>query len=110
MVQSKAARIVTGAFKATSTPALDIEAYFMPMKQQLDKLAKESAMRVAESTIYDSMINLRSKRNNRVQSPLERITARLVKDGVYIKSLERKTPYAVSPWWQPPLVNILSTE
>lgn len=110
MVQSKAAGIVTGAFKATSTPALDIEAYLMPMKQQLDQLAKESAMRVAESTIYESMINLRSKRKNQAQSPLEKTTARLVKDGIYMKKLEKKIHFAVSPWWQPPLINILSTK
>lgn len=76
------------------------------MKQQLDQLAKESAMRVAESTKYESMINLRSKRKNRAQSPLEKTTARLVKDGIYMKKLEKKIHFAVSP----SLINVLSTK
>lgn len=34
-IQAKAARIIGGAFKATSIPALNVETNLLPMKQQL---------------------------------------------------------------------------
>ena len=36
-VQALGARVITGAFKVTSVPALNIEAYLTPIKLELDK-------------------------------------------------------------------------
>ena len=36
-VQARALRVVTGSFRATSLPALDIEAYVLPIRQRLEK-------------------------------------------------------------------------
>ena len=49
MVQSEAARVITGAFKRTSTAALDVEAYLMPITILFSRLVDESTLRLATS-------------------------------------------------------------
>ncbi|PVH69368.1 hypothetical protein DL98DRAFT_439194, partial [Cadophora sp. DSE1049] len=45
-LQAKAARIIGGAYKATSGPALDIELYLLPIEQQIWKTSSETVSRI----------------------------------------------------------------
>ncbi|KAI3322889.1 hypothetical protein HD806DRAFT_119821 [Xylariaceae sp. AK1471] len=48
-MQARAARVISGAFKATSRPALDIETCLLPAKQQIWKHNAETIGRVLSS-------------------------------------------------------------
>lgn len=102
-----AARIITGAFKATLSPALDVEVHLLPLRQNLDKLTQESAMRIAESPSYSTLISTRSKCKNGRKTPLERLVMRYEqRTGLKIADLEKKTPYTTAPWWVSPHTTI----
>ena len=58
-VQSRAARLITGAFRATSIAALDVEAHILPVKHLLDKLSNEAVLRLASSPSYNDIIKPR---------------------------------------------------
>ena len=103
MLQSKAARIVTGAFRATSIPALNIEAYLTPMHHTLDKLVIESALRIAETPLYNLLLSTRGNQKNRRITPLEALVRRYeVRSGLSIDQLEKKLPYITPPWCKSP--------
>lgn len=103
MLQSKAARIITGAFRATSIPALNIEAYLTPMHHTLDKLVIESALRIAETPLYNLLLSTRGNQKNRRITPLEILIRRYeVCSGLSIDQLEKKLPYIIPPWWKSP--------
>ena len=103
MLQSKAARIITGAFRATSIPALNIEAYLTPMHHTLDKLVIESALQIAETPLYNLLLSTRRNQKNRHITPLETLIKRYeVRSGLSIDQLEKKLPYIVPPWWKSP--------
>ena len=69
-VQARALRVVTGAFKATPRPALDIEANVIPIKQRLEKLTYNTMLRIASTPTYNRIIEGRSKRRHRQLPPL----------------------------------------
>jgi ribonuclease HI len=48
-LQYKAVRVISGAFRATSKPALDIETYLLPATQRLDKTVGHTFLRLATS-------------------------------------------------------------
>ena len=41
-IQRRAAKIITGAFKTVSGPALDVEAFLLPLRQHLNKITAET--------------------------------------------------------------------
>jgi len=103
----RAQRAITGAFKATSKAALQIETFSPPIHVHLDRIVCLTALRIATSPAYQAIIAKRSKNRTRVISPLERLTARLErKTGTCVKNLEIITPFAAPPWWIPPLVDV----
>ena len=103
MIQARALRVVTGAFKATPRPALDIEASVIPIKQRLEKLTYSTMLRIAATPTYSRIIEGRSKRRHRQVPPLEALSVRYERtSGQKIKDLEKVIPYVVSPWWRPP--------
>lgn len=75
-VKAKAIRTITGAYKATSSPALDIEAGILPLKLRLEMLLGESLLRLATSTRYSHITQMRSKRKLRNLTSLEALIAR----------------------------------
>lgn len=75
-VQAKAIRTITGAYKATSSPALDIEAGILLLKLRLEMLLGESLLRLATSIRYSHITQMRSKHKLRKLPPLEALTAR----------------------------------
>lgn len=96
MLQSKAARIIIGAFRATTIPALNIEAYLIPMHHTLDKLVIESALQIAETPLYNLFLSTRGNQKNRRITPLETLIRRYeVRLGLSIDQLEKKLPYIV---------------
>lgn len=51
-IQGRASRIITGAFKATSLLALDIETFLLPIGLKLDELARDSLFRIVSGQLY----------------------------------------------------------
>lgn len=107
-VQSRAERAITGAYRATSKVALNIETHSLPMHLRLDKLTSSAAVRLITSPVYEDIIGARSTRKTRSISPLEMLTTRLEKrTGVKAKEMEKITPFAAAPWWIPPNIRIM---
>lgn len=116
-LQAKARRIISGAFKATSGPALDIELYLLPMTQQLWKHNAESIGRLCSSHDIPALRQARAfrskKRTGRRKphlSPLEHIFRRLYeRRGPLIEQQELIPLYLVPPWWEGARTYIEST-
>ncbi len=117
-IQSQAARKITGAFKATSIPALDIEAALLPVKQQLEKLTSEAVLRISISPSYGSIIKPRTQqwkskrmqRKNRKPSPLEKHTKIFEKRYGETKTIEKLQPFSAPPNWEPPKMTICKSK
>ena len=106
-VQARALRVVTGAFKATPRPALDIEANVIPIKQRLERLTYNTMLRIAATPTYSQIIKSRSKRRGRQLPPLEALSTLYERRSkLKIQDLEKVTPYVVAPWWRPPITVI----
>ena len=70
-VQALGARLITGAFKATSTQTLNIETYLTPIKLELDKKVHQTAARLHSGTFYSTITQGRSTHPRRIHTPLE---------------------------------------
>ena len=107
-IQGRALKVVTGAFKATSLPALDIEAFVLPIRQKLDKLSCESLLRIASSQLYETIVTQRPRPSKTKNiSSLEILCRRFEKRfNCKIENLERTIPFVTPPWWIPPLTEI----
>jgi hypothetical protein len=110
--------MVAGAFKATSTAALEIECYIKPIPQ-LDKHLWDAAMRIQTSPLYQYIQKVRVPRRHRIAhlpwekanwtwSPLEKVEhylrTRIGQEPE--QQLEPKQPYITAPWWKPPTAHI----
>ncbi len=107
-IQDLASKIVTGAFKATSLPALDIEAFIFSIRQNLDKLSGELVLRIALSQLYKTIVTQRPRPSKTKNiSPLEILCRRFEKHFNYkIENLEQTLPFITPPWWNPPCTEI----
>jgi hypothetical protein len=54
-IQARAARIIGGAYWATSSAALDVETYLMPMKQLLETRLMEALLRIESNRVTDTI-------------------------------------------------------
>lgn len=70
-VQALGARLITGAFKATSAQALNVEAYLTPIGLELDKKAHQTAARLHSGSLYSTITQGRSTHPRRTPTPLE---------------------------------------
>lgn len=61
IILGKASKIVNGAFKATSLPALHIEAFLLPISLKLDKFVGKSLLQIVSGQLYKTIINKRPK-------------------------------------------------
>ena len=59
-IQARAVRVITDAFCATFKPALDMETYLLPIKQQLNKLTSEAMLRITATSVLKTVIKGRS--------------------------------------------------
>ncbi len=77
-IQRRAGAIIAGAFRTTACPALDVELFLLPMKQQLEKALGESMLRIITSPTYTLMKKTRPNftKKLRWKSPLERLQLR----------------------------------
>ena len=58
-VQAKAAMVITGADKGTSFPALNIEAFLVPIDQVLEQLALNTMVRIHSTPAYKDIARIR---------------------------------------------------
>ena len=104
----KAERKITGAFRATSRVALNIETHTLPIQQRLKRINYNAAIRLATSSVYEFIIEARSKKKQRIWTPLEILTKEVEKKTkVPFAKIEKITPFVTAPWWIPPKINIM---
>ena len=107
LVQTKATRIITSAYKATSSLALNIEAGILPLKLHLELLIGESLLRLATSAKYLQFTQTRSKRRLRKVTPLEALAARFEPQWkITLESIEKIAPFITPPWADVPKIHI----
>ncbi|RKL20549.1 hypothetical protein BFJ72_g15022 [Fusarium proliferatum] len=98
-LQARAARVISGAYKATSMPALDVEAYLLPIEQQIYKHNVDTLGRVGPAEQETMISDARRKKKKSPRRVIEQsITDR---QGPNIRK-EQVAPYVVPPWWQGP--------
>jgi ribonuclease HI len=115
-LQAKAGRIIGGAYKATSGPALDVELHLLPVEQQIWKTSAETVSRILSSDKMPALAGFQLPRTTKSRwrkepylSPLEHIYKRLrQRRGASIEDQEVIPPLLVPPWWQGPIVRIAS--
>lgn len=109
-IQLEAARVIAGAYRATSAVALDVELFILPMRQQLEKRAHETVLNIRSGswapgleTGYQRTGRGLDRRRRPQVSPLTRINRSLERKlGVEtLKDLETREPFVVEPWWTP---------
>ena len=106
--------MITGAYKGTSLPAINVEAFLAPIDHVLEQLALRAIVRMHSTPAYKTVANLRlglstrsRKAASRKKPPLE-----LLKD-IYITrygaldKIEQLYPVTVMPDWISPPTNIL---
>ena len=73
-IQHQANMVITGAYKATLAPGLEIETYTPPIEQKLDQLTCISVFRIKTSPLYSAIIATKTP-PCALLSPLEPFTA-----------------------------------
>jgi hypothetical protein len=114
ILQAKAGRIIGGAYKATSAPALDIELHLLPIEQQIWKTSVGTISRILSSDRMPALASFQLLRTTRSRwrkepylSPLEHKDRRLrQRRRVSIEDQEVIPPFLVPPWWQRPILRI----
>jgi hypothetical protein len=124
-IQHRAARVIEGAFRATSAAALNLELFLLPTQKQLEKLVGEAVLRICSNPFYKAIRDTRRTpsrtrmeanedwdRMPQYWSPLEKLVNRVEqRSGLRIKNgLEQRRPWVVEPWWEWPSVIILGTQ
>ena len=121
-IQVRAAQTITGAFGATSIPALNVETFLPPAKIQLERLTAESYIRIMTSPLFSTLQQIRKTNRHRRAakdwdpcpkrwSPLERHERRCKNElgRQTMEKLEQKIPWLTPPWWHPPAIQILDS-
>ena len=97
--QAVEAYLITGAFKATSAQALNVEAYLTPIDLELDKKADQIVARLYSGPLYHTLIQSRSTYPKQILAPLKVLEKHYAKlFGNNIHELEKKPVYIVAPW------------
>ena len=108
-LQTRAARIICGAYRATSRTALDIEAYLLPMKEQIWKHNMETLARMRcsanipelRAAVHDVTI---WRTGQPAASPLRTTRRQLTINSEHAP--ERITAYVMPPWQAGPDIHI----
>ncbi|KAI8395899.1 hypothetical protein FOFC_21429 [Fusarium oxysporum] len=97
---ARASRVISGAYKAASIPALDVETYLLPVEQQIFKHNVDTLGRVGPA---ERRHTEEEARRNKKKSP-RRAIEQAIRDrqGPDIRRQEHIAPYIVPPWWQGP--------
>lgn len=114
--QARAARIISGVFKAIASAALDIEVYLTPIKQQIWKHNAKMLATILSSEdalVRDWVIpQVNTGRGpTTYTSPLKAISQDLSrKQAIDRTEIETIIPYITPPWWLCPQTYIDNTE
>ena len=113
-VQGKAAKVITGAYKGTSLPAMNVEAFLAPIDHVLEQLALRAIVRMHSTPAYETVANLRlglstrsRKAASRKKPPLELLEDIYITRYGALDKIEQLYPVTVMPDWIPPPTNIL---
>ncbi len=99
-VQNQAARVISGAYRATSTMALGIETYLLPLDLELEYRAITSCLRLAYGHLSKIILQWRSKNESRSKGPMEEFLEYSVREmPASHASLEMRQPYIAPPLW-----------
>ncbi|KAJ5159354.1 zinc knuckle domain protein [Penicillium coprophilum] len=119
-IQSKAACLISGAFKTTAREALDVELHLLPMQQQLDRLVRLTAVRIRTGPRYAVPKTMQRERNQvqRQRGGWTPMEAQSWKKGGCLTPLpgsvvwnwESRKAYIQAPWNEPPKVYIEERE
>ena len=110
-VQARGAWLITGAFKATSTQTLNVEACLTPIRLELDKKVYQIAVCLHLGSLYSIIIQGKSTHPRQNFTTLKILEKRHIKLlGSNIQELEKTLVYIVALWWQSPNVNIASSK
>jgi ribonuclease HI len=102
-IQARAARVVSGAYRATSAPALDIETYLLPLEHQIWQHNADSLGRIGlgEQELQHGPGNPRQE--GAKMSPRKAIQKAIQDEGGFdLERLEAIPPHIVPPWWAGP--------
>lgn len=112
-IQARAARSICGAFKATSRPALDVEAHLLPIEHQMWKHNTEALGRMLTSDGLPELSGLAEacdrpcQRKTKYKSPLCAIIhQRRAEGAVDLSDREKVLPFVAPPWWQGATIHI----
>ena len=121
-IQRKAAKIITGAFKTVSGPALDVEAFLLPLRQHLNKITAETYLRIRTTPLHQTLEQIGrdgtwAGYHNDWHGlygrwgPLERHKHRceMVLGRETVESLELRKPFLTPTWWEPPETYVSDT-
>ena len=116
-IQRRAALIISGAFRTTSGPALDMELHLLLGRQRMEQAVNESLLRIRSSPLYAIIREIRAWTSQadshyRYWSPLAKLESRLMTSGKCPQPwrLEVILPFIVEPWWSPPETHIASSK
>lgn len=102
-----AARVISGAFRATSLTALNVESFIPSIDLQLQKLNFLTAALISCSPPNKLYPESRSGKKSRKLSPLEHLQKKYNNQpGSDFSKNERICPFNTSPWWIPPYILI----
>jgi ribonuclease HI len=118
-IQYRAGKIIAGAYKATSKPAIDMELYLLPARQRLKRTVGDSLLRMlctpASYILHKAIAKgiaraLSGASIPRHPSPLEQslhyyryLFRNETLDNVPLETID---PHIVPPWWEPPQTTI----
>lgn len=105
-LQGRAARVMSGAYKATSLPALDVEMHLLPIQQQIWKHNIEALDRIGAPSRRPTR---QSQRRRTKISPREAIQNTIHHSDVNSWTQEHIDPFVAPPWWQGPQTHIEET-
>ncbi|KAG0160607.1 hypothetical protein PDIDSM_8137 [Penicillium digitatum] len=111
-IQSRAACLMSGAFKTTAREALDIELHLLPMQQQLDRLVQLAAIRIRTGPAYAVPKTMLVERGHMQKqrggyTPMEAQTWKkggclTTPLGPLASTWESRKAYIQAPWTKPP--------
>ena len=113
-VQGKAAKVITGAYKGTSLPALDVKAFLAPIDYTLEELALRAIVRMYSTPVYKTVakdrlaLTARSRKAKSRKKPLLEILEDIY-EARYgpLGKIKKLSPVTVMPDWIPPPTDIL---